>query len=143
MQVHQLKKNSTFKDKKRVGRGGKKGTYCGSGGKGQKGRSGARFKPIIREWLKKYPKLRGYNFNTRDGVSVINVSDLENMFEKGSTINPTVLIAERIIRRVDGKNPSIKILGNGEVTKSFVIEGCILSAKAKEKLEKAGSTIKE
>ncbi|MDD4409631.1 MAG: uL15 family ribosomal protein [Candidatus Pacebacteria bacterium] len=143
MQVHQLKKNSTFKAKKRVGRGGKKGTYCGAGGKGQKGRSGARFKPIVREWLKKYPKLRGYNFNTQTEVSVINLSELETFFQAKEVISPAILVEKRIIRRVDGKIPTVKVLGRGDVTKSFVIEGCVVSAKAKEKLEKAGSTIKE
>jgi large subunit ribosomal protein L15 len=142
MQVHQLKKNSTFKDKKRVGRGGKKGTYCGGGGKGQKGRSGARFKPIVREWLKKYPKLRGYNFGTKTEVSVINLSELEASFESKSTINPTILAEKRIIRKVDGKIPTVKILGRGDVSKAFTIESCIVSVKAKEKLEKTGSTIK-
>ena len=40
MQLHQI--NPTFKKKsrKRVGRGGKKGTYSGRGMKGQKSRSG-------------------------------------------------------------------------------------------------------
>jgi large subunit ribosomal protein L15 len=142
MQVHQLTKNTTFKDKKRVGRGGKKGTYCGAGGKGQKGRSGARFKPIVREWLKKYPKLRGYNFNTQTEVSVINLSELETVFAAKDVITPEVLVSKRIIRKVDGKIPTIKILGRGEVTKSFTIEGCVVSAKAKEKLEKVGGIIK-
>lgn len=143
MQVHQLQKNSTFKDKKRVGRGGKKGTYCGKGGKGQKGRSGARFKPLVREWLKKYPKLRGYNFNTQTEVSVLNLAQLEASFKSNDVINPAVLISKRIIRKVDGKTPTIKILGNGEITKSLIIEKCIVSAKAKEKIEKVGGSIKQ
>ena len=81
MQLHELKQNTTFKKKKRVGRGGKKGTYCGGGGKGQKGRAGAKFKPIIRGWIKRYPKLRGYNFNTQTEVSSVNLDVLEKTFE--------------------------------------------------------------
>lgn len=142
MQVHQLTKNTTFKDKKRVGRGGKKGTYCGAGGKGQKGRSGARFKPIVREWLKKYPKLRGYNFSTQTEVSVINLSELETLFAAKDVITPEILVSRRVIRKIDGKIPAIKVLARGEVTKSFTIEGCVVSAKAKEKLEKVGGIIK-
>ncbi|MCK9393929.1 MAG: uL15 family ribosomal protein [Candidatus Paceibacterota bacterium] len=143
MQLHQLKKNSTFKDEKRVGRGGKKGTYCGKGGKGQKGRAGAKFKPIIRGWIKGYPKLRGYNFNTRSDVSVLNLSDLEKGFQSKEIVTPASLILKRIIRRVDGKAPSVKILANGDITKSFFIDGCVVSAKAKEKIEKAGGSVKE
>lgn len=143
MQVHQLQKNSTFKDKKRVGRGGKKGTYCGGGGKGQKGRAGAKFKPIVREWLKKYPKLRGYNFNTKTEVSVLNLAQLEASFNSKDTINPAVLISKRVIRKVDGKVPTVKILANGEITKSLTVEGCVVSVKAKEKIEKVGGSIKQ
>jgi len=40
MQLHQLKPNHKKKSRKRVGRGGKKGTYSGKGMKGQKSRAG-------------------------------------------------------------------------------------------------------
>lgn len=143
MQLHELKKNSTCKDKKRVGRGGKKGTYCGTGGKGQKGRAGAIFQPIIRTWIKKYPKLRGYNFNIRSKASVIDVSVLESSFENNETVTPKILTDERIVRRVDGKIPEIKILGRGEIKKTINIENCLVSKSAKEKIEKAGGKVKE
>jgi len=143
MQLHEIKKNTTTKRKKRVGRGGKKGTYCGGGGKGQKGRAGAKFKPIIRGWIKRYPKLRGYNFNTQTDVSSINLDLLEKSFESNATVNPEALIKIRIIRNVDGKIPTIKILGTGEIKKVLTIEGCLVSKTAKEKIEKAGGTVKE
>ena len=59
MQIHQLKIIHKMKRKKRVGRGGKKGTYSGKGIKGQKSRAGKRFKPMIRDVIKRYPKLKG------------------------------------------------------------------------------------
>ena len=65
MQLHQLKPTHKAKRAKRVGRGGKKGTYSGRGMKGQKSRSGARMQPIIRELIKRYPKLRGYRRKAR------------------------------------------------------------------------------
>ncbi|MDD5639870.1 MAG: uL15 family ribosomal protein [Candidatus Pacebacteria bacterium] len=142
MQLHQLQKNSTFKDGKRVGRGGKKGTYCGAGGKGQKGRAGAKFKPIVRGWIKGYPKLRGYNFNVKSEISVLNLSDLEKAFQEKEVITPSSLVLKRIIRKVEGKIPVIKILAKGDITKAFSIDGCIVSTKAKEKIEKAGGSIK-
>ncbi|HNY35846.1 MAG TPA: uL15m family ribosomal protein [Candidatus Pacearchaeota archaeon] len=141
MQLHELKQNTTFKKKKRVGRGGKKGTYCGGGGKGQKGRAGAKFKPIIRGWIKRYPKLRGYNFNTQTEVSSVNLDVLEEIFESNTVINPEVLVAKRIIRKVDGKIPTIKILGTGEIKKSLTIEGCLVSKTTIEKIEKAGGKV--
>ena len=143
MQLHELKKNTTFKDKKRVGRGGKKGTYCGTGGKGQKGRAGANFQPIIRTWIKKYPKLRGYNFNIRGSVSTIDLSVLEKNFKENDIINPKTLTDSRIVRKVDGKIPVIKILGKGDIKKSMNFEDCLVSKSAKEKIEKVGGKVKE
>lgn len=40
MQIHQLNPKQKKKNKKRIGRGGKRGTYCGRGVKGQKSRAG-------------------------------------------------------------------------------------------------------
>ena len=64
MQIHQLKPTHKNKPRKRIARGGKRGTYSGKGMKGQKSRAGRRFKPVIRELIKKYPKLRGYRFKS-------------------------------------------------------------------------------
>ena len=143
MQLHELKKNTTFKDKKRVGRGGKKGTYSGAGQKGQKSRAGAKFQPIIRTWIKKYPKLRGYNFNIRGSVSTIDLSVLEKNFKENDIINPKTLTDSRIVRKVDGKIPVIKILGKGDIKKSMNFEDCLVSKSAKEKIEKVGGKVKE
>jgi len=59
MQLHELKPIHKLKKRKRVGRGGKKGTYSGRGIKGQKSRAGRKLKPAIRELIKRYPKIRG------------------------------------------------------------------------------------
>jgi large subunit ribosomal protein L15 len=65
MQLHELKPRHKLKKKKRVGRGGKRGTYSGRGQKGQLARAGRKLKPIVREIIKRYPKLRGYKFKAR------------------------------------------------------------------------------
>lgn len=142
MQLHELKKNSASKKKKRVGRGGKKGTYCGAGGKGQKGRAGAKFKPLIRGWIKKYPKLRGYNFNVRGTVSSVNLDTLEKNFEINAVVSPETLVKKRIVRNIDGKLPAVKILGTGEIKKALIVENCSVSKSAREKIEKAGGSVK-
>lgn len=59
MQLHEIEPIHKLKTKKRVGRGGKKGTYCGHGVKGQKSRAGAKIRPEIRDLIKKMPKKRG------------------------------------------------------------------------------------
>lgn len=126
-----------------MGRGGKKGTYCGTGGKGQKGRAGAKFKPLIREWVKKYPKLRGYNFNVLSSVSAVNLDVLEKKFKDGEVVSPETLVSKRLLRRIDGKLPLVKILSRGEIKKALTVENCSVSKSAGEKIGKAGGTVKE
>lgn len=144
MQIHELKPKTKRKGKKRIGRGGKKGTYSGKGNKGQKSRSGSRLKPIVRGWIKRYPKLRGYNFNIiKDKPVSINLKDLEKAFEANGEINPNILVEKRIIRRINSKTPLVKILSKGEITKPLIISNCIVSKSAQEKIEKAGGQIKK
>lgn len=64
MQLHEIRPLHKGKKRKRVGRGGKRGTYSGRGQKGQKSRAGRRLEPVIREIIKRYPKLRGYKFKS-------------------------------------------------------------------------------
>jgi len=52
------------------------------------------------------------------------------------------LIEKRLIRRIRGRLPKVKILGQGKLTKKLIIEGCQASKQAKEKIEKAGGSIK-
>jgi len=142
MQLHELKRNHPLKKPKRIGRGGKKGTYCGRGIKGQKARAGRRLKPIIREILKKYPKLRGYRFGAKKEIAIVNLDTLNRVFNAQDIVNPEILVKKRIIRRIDGKIPPVKILGKGELEKPLIIENCLLSEKAKEKIKKVGGQIK-
>lgn len=143
MQLHQLKPKHKLKKKKRIGRGGKRGTYSGKGIKGQKSRAGRKFAPVIRELIKKYPKLRGYRFKGHKGnLVVVNVGVLEERFGSSEIVTPKLLLERKIIRRIKGKVPKVKILGKGEITKKLIIENCEVSKAAKEKIEKAGGSIK-
>ena len=143
MQIHELKPKHKNKGKKRVGRGGKKGTYSGKGNKGQASRAGRKMVPIIRELIKRYPKLKGYRrFVLEDNSVVVNLDVLENNFKDGEIINPENLIKKGIINTIKGKTPKVKILGNGKITKKIVIENCKISKSAKTAIEKAGGSIK-
>jgi len=142
MQLHQLKPTHRKKRKKRVGRGGKKGTYSGRGIKGQKARAGAKLKPIIRELIKRYPKLRGYKFKPKKSkIAILNLEVLEKSFDSKERVTPEILLEKKLIRRIKGRLPEVKILSRGEITKPLIIEGCQLSKQAKEKIEKAGGTV--
>jgi len=138
MQLNELKRATPNKKEKRVGRGGGRGKTSGRGTKGQKARAGHSIMPAIREQLKKLPKRRGYSFKSiQMKSSVVNLSVLEKMFSAGDTISPKVLIERGVVR----ESGVVKILGDGEVTKKFVISGCSISAAAREKIEKAGGSI--
>lgn len=146
MQVHEIRRATPLKKSKLVGRGGKRGKTSGKGGKGQTARAGHRVRPAMRDIIKKLPKLRGHGKNRARSVfyrgpeAVVNVSAL-NVFESGSTVNPTALVARGLIGEAFGKNPKVKILGNGDLTVKVSIERCSVSETAKEKIEKAGGSI--
>lgn len=153
MQLHQIKPFHKRKQRKRVGRGGKRGTYSGRGLKGQKSRAGRRLKPTIRDLIKKYPKLRGYKFKPiGEKPVVINIGTLDKEFSAKSRsagggkteikINPKILLEKGLIRKIKGKIPKVKILGRGELKKALTVKDCGFSKGAKEKIEKAGGTIK-
>lgn len=142
MQIHQLKPIHKNKAKKRVGRGGKKGTYSGRGQKGQKSRAGHKLAPVIRELIKRYPKLRGYRFKARKGaLAVINVNVLDKVFNDSETVSPKSLLKKQLIRKILGKTPQVKILGKGKLTKNLIIKDCQVSKAVKEAIEEKGGKI--
>lgn len=146
MQIHQLKPIHKKKSKKRIGRGGKRGTFSGRGVKGQKSRAGRKTEPIIRVLIKKYPKLRGYRFkstikNQKLKIVILNLDILEKKFKSEETVSPGVLMEKKLIRKIKGKMPLVKILGKGELTKKLIVEKCQLSKNAKAKIEKAGGKV--
>lgn len=142
MQLHQLKSKIKFKKKKRIGRGGKRGTFSGRGTKGQKARAGHKMRPEIRDVLKKLPKLRGYRAKIRPRkIAVVNVGDLEKHFSSGEKITPRLLLQKGLLRKAGGKVPEFKLLGSGEVSKKFLVAECQISKSAKDKIEKAGGHV--
>ncbi len=140
MQIHELKLKRKRQKSRRVGRGGKRGTYSGRGIKGQRARTGKRLKlkRIGSGLIRHLPKLGGFK-SIYPKPEVVNLFKLEKSFSSGEKITPESLAAKGIIK--NGRL-AVKILSKGEITKKFIIEKCAVSAKAKEKIEKAGGTIK-
>ena len=96
----------------------------------------------MRDIIKKIPKLRGYRFNSHvTKFTPVNVGAL-NIFTIGAAVTPKALFEQNIIRNVGGKLPKVKILGTGEITVKVTVNGCLFSKTAKDKIEKAGGTIK-
>ncbi|MDP3991053.1 MAG: uL15 family ribosomal protein [Candidatus Pacearchaeota archaeon] len=142
MQLHEIKPIHKKKRRKRVGRGGKRGTYSGRGIKGQKSRAGRKLVPEIRHLIKRYPKLRGYRFKSIHlKPVVVNLGFLEKEFKAGDIVSPEILLKQGLIRRIKGKVPTVKILAGGNLVKKIEVEGCKVSKAAKENIEKAGGTV--
>ncbi len=141
MQLHQLKPTKK-KKKKVVGRGGCHGTYSTRGLKGQKSRSGGgkgrSFAGDKTPLFRRTPKLRGFK-SLYAKNNITNVSALEANFGSGDVISPSSLLKKGLISKI---KPRVKILGNGELNKKFVVEGCIISKSAEEKIKKAKGEIK-
>ena len=149
MQLHELTPLTPKKEAKRIGRGGKRGKTSGKGHKGQTARAGNSTRPEMRELIKKLPKLRGHGTNRSRTVNservlpvVVNVSALEASFGAGDTVSPKSLVVAGVISTKRKKAPTVKILGNGELTKKLTVEGCLVSTSAKTKIEAAGGTVK-
>lgn len=146
MQIHNIKPIHRHKKTKRIGRGGKRGTYSGKGLKGQSSRAGRKFQPMIREMIKRYPKLKGYRQSPFEKSEItVNLSDISKRFKAGEIVSPETLFKKRIIRRIKGKIPKVKILGKGDIINKLVFENCNFSKGAKkktEKIEKTGKKIK-
>ena len=147
MQLHQIKPTIKRKSKKRVGRGGKRGTYSGKGLKGQKSRAGAGIKPGFRGgdtplW-KKFHKARGASkkvdakkrgFQLRHPKSsVVNLRDLNRRFNEGETVSPQTLLEKRLVKKI---KHGVKILGKGELRKKLIFKGVGMSKSVKERIVK-------
>ncbi len=141
MKLHELQPAyGSVKDVKRIGRGhgSGNGKTAGKGHKGQKARSGGSIRPGFEggqmPLQRRMPK-RGFNNIFAKEYAAVNISELEKRFESGAVIDAAALIESGAIK--DAKD-GVKILGNGELTKSLTVKAAKFTAAAQEKIEKAG-----
>jgi large subunit ribosomal protein L15 len=127
-------------NRKRVGRGmgsgmGKTSTR---GHKGQGSRSGSRlmrgFEGGQMPLHRRLPK-RGFTNIFRTEYTVVNVEQLGKLGEKNITLETL-----KSAGLVNGKNPLVKVLGNGELTAAITVQAHKFSKSAQEKITKAGGT---
>ena len=126
--------------RKRLGRGpgSGNGKTAGRGHKGRGARSGGKTPPGYEggqmPLQRRLPK-RGFHNPFRVEYNVVNLGSLEDVFEAGATIDPQALIDRNLVRR---KRLPIKILAQGEVSKSFKVRAHKFSEAARQRLEAAG-----
>ncbi|HEY4497904.1 MAG TPA: uL15 family ribosomal protein [Candidatus Paceibacterota bacterium] len=133
MQAHNLVKPAGQKEKRRIGRGGKRGSFSGRGIKGQKSRAGRRIRPQIRDVVKKIHKRRGYGKNRGKSFgylpqkpTVVSKRSIEDAFEDGAHITPQELVERKLVRRTKGRKLVVKVLGNTKSSKRFTFDEQIL-----------------
>ena len=130
------------KNAKRVGRGtgSGHGTTAGRGSKGQLSRSGGGKGPGFEGGqtpiYRRLPK-RGFNNKFKVEYAVVNVGDLERVFESGDKVDGEALREKGLVRGYDVR---VKVLGDGEMTKSLTVHAHKFSESAVSKIKAAGGS---
>ncbi len=139
------------KRRKRVGRGegSGMGKTSGRGHKGAGSRSGSKQRPAFEGGQNpiqmRMRKLRGPTMKKsmpfeqfgRTRTQPVNLSDLEQRFDKGAEVTPDSLRAAGLATRRD---VPVKVLGEGELSKALVVHAHGFSASARQKIEAAGGS---
>lgn len=143
MKLHELKPaEGSRKPRRRVGRGigsgmgktstrGTKGQFSRTGGGTRPGFEGGQM-PLYR----RLPK-RGFKNTFAKKYAEVNVEQL-NCFDNGAVVDPAALIEAGILKNVlDG----VRVLGNGELTKSLTVQAQGFTKSAQQKIEAAGGKV--
>jgi len=133
MQIHQLTVTKK-KSRKRIGRGGKRGTTAGRGSNGQKSRSGASVDPLFEggrsTFLERLKKVRGFK-SIHQKKCVIKLSLLESAYADGETVSLATLIAKKLVSK-SAITIGVKIVATGELQKKLILgKDVAASVKAK------------
>ncbi|MGD8440122.1 MAG: 50S ribosomal protein L15 [Holophagae bacterium] len=142
-ELHNLKPAAgATRKRKRIGRGPGSGTgkTAGRGHKGQRSRSG-----YSRRWgfeggqmplVRRIPK-RGFTNIFRTSYQVVNLRDLDRVFEAGETVSLELMADRGLIR--SGETP-VKILAAGELGKKLTVQAHAFSKNAQAGIEAAGGS---
>ena len=141
MKLHELTPaEGSTKVAKRIGRGhgSGNGKTAGKGHKGQKARSGGSIRPGFEggqmPLQRRVPK-RGFNNIFAAKAAIVNLGDIDARFEAGAVVDAQALMDCGLVK--DCKN-GVKVLGNGEMTKSLTIQAKSFSKSAQDRIEGAG-----
>lgn len=144
MKLHELHPAEGSRSKpvrKGRGTGSGLGKTAGRGHKGQKARAGGGKGPYFEggqtPLQRRMPK-RGFTNIFKKEYVEINLVQLEDRFEAGAVVTPETLVESGLVKNVrDG----IRILGNGELTKSLTVKAQGFSKSAVEKITAAGGQV--
>jgi large subunit ribosomal protein L15 len=86
--------------------------------------------PLVR----RTPK-RGFHNRWGQTVAVVNLGQLDQVFEDGAEVTPETLKQRNLAK---GRYDMLKVLGNGQITKKLKISAHRFSKSALEKIQQAG-----
>lgn len=130
------------KKRKRLGRGpgSGHGKTAGRGHKGRGARSGGNTPPGYEggqmPLQRRLPK-RGFHNPFRKEFHIVNLGQLQEHFDAGAVVDGEALRAHGLVRNLA---LPIKILAEGELSKSLSVKADRFSAAAKQRLEAAGGS---
>ncbi len=120
-----------------------KGKTAGRGTKGQRARAGRGIAPYFEggqlPLSRRLPQLPGFVNKFAIPFGVVNLDMLDTNFESGALVTPEALVARGLTK----KNGKVKVLGRGQISKALTVTAHAFSSSAKEKIEKAGGTIRQ
>ena len=128
--------------RKRVGRGegNGRGKTCCRGENGAKSRSGYSLRPGFEggqmPLFRKLPRRGFNNARFRKEYALLNVGELDKI--QGDVVD---LVSAKAAGLIRSNAISLKLLGKGEVKKSFTVKVCKCSSSAEEKIRAAGGAV--
>lgn len=145
MQIHDLAPApGATKNTKRKGRGHGSGLgkTAGRGYNGQKSRAGGAksngFEGGQTPLARRLPKLPGFRNINRVEYVPVNVGRLDTVFADGDVVDGESLVAKGVIKKA---NALVKVLGDGELTKSLTVKVDKVSGSAAAKIQAAGGKV--
>jgi large subunit ribosomal protein L15 len=131
------------KGRKRLGRGigSGHGKTSGRGHKGQASHAGWSCPSVFEggqmPLVRRIPK-RGFHNQFADVVAIVNIGQLEAVFEAGEVVSPETLREKRVLKT---QYDALKVLAEGELTKALKVSAHKFSKTALEKIQKAGGEV--
>ncbi|HVL37872.1 MAG TPA: 50S ribosomal protein L15 [Fimbriimonadaceae bacterium] len=141
MKLHELKPaDGSTKRRRRVGRGigSGMGKTATRGTKGQKARRQIHpnFEGGQTPIQRRLPVKKGFRNINHKEFAIVNLDDLEKLFDAGAEVTPEALQKTGIIP--SNLKDGVKVLGFGELTKKLKVTAHKFSKSASEAITKAG-----
>jgi len=134
-----------YKKRKRIGRGkgSGNGKTCGRGHKGCGSRPGSTVRKTYEggqmPLFRRIPKRGFSNYNFANRYEIVNISQLERLFDENSSIDVQGLVSVGLVDSVKSK---VKVLGDGELTKKLNVVAHKFSKSAEQKISGCGGVAK-